>query len=105
MNPTGSWHWSCFILGKLFWLTYRIVVPAIYLPFGHVLALSFVADLVVSYYLALIFQVNHVVSPAIWPKANNDTGGLIPSTLSICLCVWRVGLRASSDSSPSYRQA
>jgi hypothetical protein len=29
---------------------------------------------VASYYLALMFQVNHVVAPAIWPKVNKKTG-------------------------------
>jgi hypothetical protein len=63
-----------FILGKLFWVTYRIVIPSFYLPLGHVFALVMASDLVASYYLALMFQVNHVVAPAIWPKVNKKTG-------------------------------
>lgn len=74
VNPTGPWHWSMFILGKLFWVTYRIIIPSFYLPLGHVFALVMASDLVASYYLALMFQVNHVVAPAIWPKVNKKTG-------------------------------
>jgi len=74
VNPTGYWHWAIFILGKLFWVLHRIVLPSFYLPLGHVLALVMAADLVASYYLALVFQVNHVASPAIWPKVNDKAG-------------------------------
>jgi hypothetical protein len=79
-----------FILGKLFWVTYRIVIPSFYLPLGHVFALVMASDLVASYYLALMFQVNHVVAPAIWPKVNKKTGTWLTFTtlLPVAFAKW-----------------
>ncbi len=102
VNPPGTWHYYTFLLGKLFWITYRVIIPSFYIPFGkpvvkqatsnshrteslldcficilsigQVLTIVLVSDFVVSYYLALIFQVNHVVEAAIWPKVNEKTG-------------------------------
>ncbi|KAI9219950.1 fatty acid desaturase-domain-containing protein [Blastocladiella britannica] len=76
INPMTTWHTSVFWLGKLFFLTYRFVVPIVVaqVPVIRTLGLFLVADLVSSYWLALTFQANHVVGECIWPvpNANNE---------------------------------
>lgn len=63
-----------FWAGKATWLTYRVLLPALYLPLWRVLLYLTVADFVVSYWLALTFQANHVVGEVDWvtPDANNE---------------------------------
>ena len=76
VNPPGLWHQFAFVGGKLFWVTYKLILPCLYfdIPLLNLLAIIFVSDLVVSWYLAFVFQVNHVVSPAVWPKVDKETG-------------------------------
>lgn len=88
MNPPGLWHSTMFVFGKLFWLFYRIFLPyaaLTYTPYSSLyssvsstflalVCLLFVSDLVTSWYLAFVFQVNHVVAPAVWPTVDKETG-------------------------------
>jgi len=74
VNPPDSWHMNMFIMGKLFFLTYRIIVPALVTSLPRALLLFAVSDLVTSYILAFVFQVNHVVPQAKWPTVDKETG-------------------------------
>lgn len=71
MNDPGPWHMFHFVAGKLFWLMSRFVVPAYFIGIWQAAVLVSISDVVTSYYLALVFQVNHVVSEAIWPQIND----------------------------------
>jgi hypothetical protein len=53
---------------------YRIIVPAFYIGLLNSLLLFIVSDLITSYILAFVFQVNHVVPLAKWPKVDKETG-------------------------------
>jgi len=68
MNTPGAWHKFNFYAGKLFWLFYRFVLPIYYIGFVNTLILFFASDFVTGWMLAFIFQVNHVIPQAIWPK-------------------------------------
>eukprot|EP00160_Parvularia_atlantis_P015967 Unigene4834_Nuclearia_a/m.14782 Unigene4834_Nuclearia_a/g.14782 ORF Unigene4834_Nuclearia_a/g.14782 Unigene4834_Nuclearia_a/m.14782 type:complete len:441 (+) Unigene4834_Nuclearia_a:492-1814(+) len=66
-EPTTS-QLAVFWAGKVFHVIYRLVVPALFLPLWQVVVLYAVADAVSSYWLAILFQANHVVSNLAWPK-------------------------------------
>jgi fatty acid desaturase/predicted heme/steroid binding protein len=71
LNPPDLWHTTMFLGGKLVWLLHRILLPLYLLGFDHlgsVLLLATIVDLVSSYYLALAFQISHVVPQAKWPR-------------------------------------
>lgn len=74
LTPPNTWHLTMFVLGKLVFLSYRIIIPAYYFGLGSTLLAFVVADLVTSYVLAFVFQVNHVVSVAKWPTVDKQTG-------------------------------
>lgn len=75
VNPLNQWHMNMFILGKLFFVTYRILLPAYYyMSLLDSILLFVISDLATSYVLAFVFQVNHVVPQAKWPKVNPETG-------------------------------
>jgi len=54
---------------------YRFVVPSFYLPIWQVVTLYLIADAVSSYWLAILFQANHIVSHLEWPTP--DKNGVI----------------------------
>jgi fatty acid desaturase/predicted heme/steroid binding protein len=70
VNPPNLWHMTIFIVGKTFWFTYRFILPSFWIPLWKVIILVSVADLMTSYYLALTFQVNHVVEKAVFPSVS-----------------------------------
>lgn len=74
LNPLTTWHWTMFVGGKLFFVFYRIILPCFYIPVWQSLLLFAVSDLVTSYTLAFVFQVNHVVAQAKWPVVDKKTG-------------------------------
>jgi fatty acid desaturase len=74
LNPLNSYHFNMFIFGKLFFLFYRIILPCFYISIEKSLLLFFISDFVTSYTLALVFQVNHVISLAKWPIIDKKTG-------------------------------
>jgi len=74
VNPLNAWHMTMFIAGKIFWFTYRIVLPCLVVPIWQSLLMFIVSDLITSYVLAFVFQVNHVVPAAKWPRVEKGTG-------------------------------
>jgi acyl-lipid (8-3)-desaturase len=72
VNPPESFHWACFLLGKLTWFAYRWALPAYLLGWLPATVLLVVSDLCTSYYLALVFQVNHVTRGLDWPQVGED---------------------------------
>ena len=59
---------------KLFWLTWRFVLPLYYCRLQSIsefLVCSFVVELVTGYYLTFNFQVSHVSPPADFPSYHN----------------------------------
>eukprot|EP01087_Luapelamoeba_hula_P000145 TRINITY_DN10089_c0_g2_i1.p1 TRINITY_DN10089_c0_g2~~TRINITY_DN10089_c0_g2_i1.p1 ORF type:complete len:458 (-),score=57.87 TRINITY_DN10089_c0_g2_i1:81-1454(-) len=75
LNPPDTWHTVVFWTGKAFYFTYKFLLPMYLLNVSFLSAfiLSFWADLISSWYLTFVFQVNHVVAPAVWPTVNKDT--------------------------------
>jgi len=74
VNPLNTWHMTMFLGGKLFFVLYRIVLPCMVIPVWQSILLFIVSDLITSYVLAFVFQVNHVVPSAKWPKVEKGTG-------------------------------
>jgi len=74
LNPPNTWHLVCFILGKAFFVFYRLIVPAYYIGLVNSLLLFLISDLTTGYMLAFVFQVNHVVPVAKWPTVDKTTG-------------------------------
>lgn len=62
LNPLDGWHMSMFILGKTFFVFYRIILPAYYFGVMKSLLLFVYSDVITSFVLAFVFQVNHVVT-------------------------------------------
>jgi fatty acid desaturase len=73
VNPLSTWHQAVFWGGKAFWIYYRFILPAQYIGIARTMALNLVADMVLSWTLAFVFQVNHVVPQAKWPKLDKST--------------------------------
>lgn len=63
INPLSREQTILFWSGKIFFLTYRILIPVYFFNFtwSKTLFLLFVSDVVMSYWLAFTFQANHVV--------------------------------------------
>ncbi|KAJ9064222.1 hypothetical protein DSO57_1032699 [Entomophthora muscae] len=61
INPPTLHHHLAFWGGKLFFVGYRIVLPIYLVGLWRTLLVLILSDLVSSYWLALTFQVNHVV--------------------------------------------
>lgn len=59
VNPLSSKAWTLLASSKLFWLTYRILIPIYYLnvPIGLFWITFWVTELVTGWYLAFNFQV------------------------------------------------
>jgi len=74
MNPMNTWHTLMFFLGKSFFLTYRIILPAFFVTWWKPLLFFVYSDLLTSFILAFVFQVNHVIPQAKWPVVNKETG-------------------------------
>jgi fatty acid desaturase len=75
VNPMNNWHLFNFFGGKAFFVFYRIIVPAMFfMPLWQSISLFIWSDLVTSWILAFVFQVNHVVPHAKWPMVNKETG-------------------------------
>jgi len=74
VNPMPLWHVVVFFAGKSFFLYYRIILPAFYIGLANSLLLFAVSDLITSWVLAFVFQVNHVIPQAKWPKVDKETG-------------------------------
>lgn len=74
LTPPNAYHFTVFILGKLFFLFYRILYPLYYISLAQSLTLFLVSDLITSYTLAFVFQVNHVIPQAKWPTIDKERG-------------------------------
>jgi fatty acid desaturase len=75
VNPPDTWHLSMFLLGKTFFLLYRVIIPTLFvIPLWRALLLFVLSDFLTSYVLAFVFQVNHVVPQAKWPKVDKRSG-------------------------------
>jgi len=74
VNPLNTWHMSMFIGGKIFFVMYRILLPCLVIPLWQSLLLFVVSDLITSYVLAFVFQVNHVIPSVKWPRVEKGTG-------------------------------
>eukprot|EP01114_Cavostelium_apophysatum_P024490 TRINITY_DN959_c0_g1_i1.p1 TRINITY_DN959_c0_g1~~TRINITY_DN959_c0_g1_i1.p1 ORF type:complete len:474 (-),score=90.37 TRINITY_DN959_c0_g1_i1:31-1452(-) len=75
VNPLNKWHMTMFVAGKLFFVFYRIVLPCFFIPVWQSIMLFVVSDLITSYVLAFVFQVNHVIPQAKWPRV--DKAGMV----------------------------
>jgi acyl-lipid (8-3)-desaturase len=73
MNAPDAWHWFNFVAGKLFFFVWRFALPAASIGVFNAWLLCFVADLAISYYLALVFQPNHVVNEAMMLSVDKAT--------------------------------
>ncbi|KAJ3339481.1 hypothetical protein HDU93_008195 [Gonapodya sp. JEL0774] len=71
-NGVGSLDSLIFWGGKFFWLWSRVILPLQLLGLRAV-PFIFISDMVASYWLALLFQANHVVSEVEWPSADPKT--------------------------------
>eukprot|EP01118_Nematostelium_gracile_P009367 TRINITY_DN3148_c0_g1_i1.p1 TRINITY_DN3148_c0_g1~~TRINITY_DN3148_c0_g1_i1.p1 ORF type:complete len:448 (+),score=87.19 TRINITY_DN3148_c0_g1_i1:72-1415(+) len=74
VNPMNAWHSFNLLAGKIVFFIYRIVVPAYYFGLEKALIVFLIEDLITSYVLAFVFQVNHVVQQAVWPVVDKKTG-------------------------------
>jgi fatty acid desaturase/predicted heme/steroid binding protein len=72
MNKPGPWHTFNFIGGKLFFFTWRFLIPGFFVGYWNMFLMCFFADLVTSYYLAFVFQPSHVVSEAEMIELGSD---------------------------------
>lgn len=61
------------MIAQAFFVLYRVVIPAMYLSWSMSLALLLISDAVSSYWLALLFQVNHVAEGVYFPPLDKKT--------------------------------
>ena len=68
-----SWsQLALFFTGKVIHCLFRFGIPFMFMPIWKLVLFSVIADVVGSYWLALIFQTSHVISEAEWPTPNKD---------------------------------
>ncbi|XP_015777022.1 PREDICTED: acyl-lipid (8-3)-desaturase-like isoform X1 [Acropora digitifera] len=72
LNEPSTSHLIVFVSGKIVFVLHKIVIPLIILGFWRMVTLTVIADIVGSYWLALIFQASHVVSEVEWPQPGKD---------------------------------
>ncbi|EDO29550.1 predicted protein, partial [Nematostella vectensis] len=72
INNPSTTNIAIFICGKLFFVFYRIIIPLAILSFWKTVLYFIIADLVSSYWLALVFQASHVVSEVDWPEPDKE---------------------------------
>ncbi|KAK3742746.1 hypothetical protein QZH41_018952 [Actinostola sp. cb2023] len=72
MNALPTSTHVLFYAGKLAYLTQRLLIPLLVLPFMRVVILTIIIEAVISYWLALTFQISHVVSEVDWPQPDED---------------------------------
>ena len=67
--------WAELFLTKLFWFTWRILVPLYVwnVPALQFVALFFIAEFMTGYYLAFNFQVSHVSTHCDYPLGVNES--------------------------------
>jgi fatty acid desaturase len=70
VNPPDAGHWAAFFGGKLFYVLWRLVLPSIWGGPERALLTWLVSDFFMSYTLAFVFQVNHIVSQCAWPTVD-----------------------------------
>jgi len=61
VNPS-MYHVITYLIGKINFITFRFVVPLFFMSLGRLMLSFFLAEFVLGYYLAIVFQVNHVAS-------------------------------------------
>ena len=87
INAPGQWHMFNFVAGKVFFFTYRFFVPWYLIGFWNTMLFMVVSDMFVSYILALVFQVNHVVDECEWPEVK---GAYTYTFTCVVLCGVRI---------------
>jgi len=56
----SAYNVSIFVLGKVLFFVTHLILPMYFFPVWRVVVLFFIAELASGYYLAFVFQVNHV---------------------------------------------
>lgn len=69
LNPPSTYHLTVFWAGKIFFVLYRFILPSFFLPWWQIIVLFLISDAMTSYWLAILFQANHVANGVKWPKA------------------------------------
>ncbi|KAK3745067.1 hypothetical protein QZH41_014565, partial [Actinostola sp. cb2023] len=72
MNSLSMFNSVLFWAGKIAFLIQRFVIPLYFLPLLRVLWINVLLEATASYWLALVFQISHVVSEVEWPQPNED---------------------------------
>jgi fatty acid desaturase/predicted heme/steroid binding protein len=72
INDPSPSQLALFWAGKATWFVYRVLVPMAVYGAARTFVYLTIADLVVSYWLALTFQANHVVEEVQWLKADKN---------------------------------
>lgn len=90
VNPHGFWGQAEHLLSKLFFCSWRIVLP-LYLGINlqDFLILSAVTELTTGYWLAFNFQVSHISDVADWPLSEKDSD-VIPLEWAVAQAVTSV---------------
>lgn len=70
-RPTRT-QWVIFFAGKLSHVMLRFGIPMMFMPLPTLLFYTTVAEIIGSYWLALIFQVSHVISEVDWPQPDKN---------------------------------
>lgn len=72
VNDFSRGQMTVFLAGKLCFVAVRIGLPLLFMPAWKVIGLLCINDFVMSYWLALLFQVNHVVTDVAWPRPDSN---------------------------------
>ena len=69
--PTYS-QLAQFYIAKFFYVNYRTTLLYLYMPVWKVVLFNVIADVVLCYWLALLFQTSHVISEVEWPQPDEN---------------------------------
>ena len=68
INPLSTYQFVAFFAEKALHVSYRFLIPLLYMPLPSLLIMNLIADVVMGLWLAIVTQLNHVNTKVNWPS-------------------------------------
>ena len=73
INPLSTYQFVAFFAEKALHISYRFIIPLLYMPLPSLLVMNLIADVVMGLWLAIVTQLNHVNTKVSWPAPNSKS--------------------------------
>ena len=68
INPLSTYQFVAFFTEKALHVSYRFLIPLLYMPLPSLLIMNLISDMVMGLWLAIVTQINHVNTKVNWPS-------------------------------------